>query len=254
MNVFTKAAQSILDLISPSLHAKISRIRNTRYVGDVVERLGPTVLSGPFKGMRYIRSSEGSAIIPKIIGCYEKELHCAIGKMIGMKPDVIVDIGCAEGYYAVGMAFRLKESRIAAYDINPAAREKCAELARINGVETRIRIGAECTHAELQEVISGTCLVICDCEGYEDAILDPQAVSGLKKCDLIVEVHEFVVPGIGEKLKNRFESTHHLTEIYSVDRKSGDYPMLDFLTESEKTNVLSEWRPGNMSWLIMEAK
>ena len=62
-----------------------------------------TVQTGPFAGMKYVCQSTG-ALCPKLLGCYESELHPAIAKAISRQPKNIINVGCAEGYYAIGMA------------------------------------------------------------------------------------------------------------------------------------------------------
>lgn len=34
-----------------------------------------TVLNGPFQGMRYIDASNGSQLLPKLVGTYEEPIH-----------------------------------------------------------------------------------------------------------------------------------------------------------------------------------
>src|SRR6478672_6897407 len=68
---------------------------------------GLVVQHGPFKGMKYPGvNSVGSALIPKLLGSYERELHPLIDSICAGQYDQVVDIGCAEGYYAVGLAMR----------------------------------------------------------------------------------------------------------------------------------------------------
>ena len=77
----------------------------------VLEELKWKVAAGPFAGMRYITRSCGSKLAPKVIGCYERELHPAIENAIRGDYQRIIDIGCAEGYYAVGLAWRKSSPR-----------------------------------------------------------------------------------------------------------------------------------------------
>lgn len=251
-------ARCILRAALPLVYKKISYKRNKRLVDGITKKyltaMGTVVLSGPFQGLKYIDAAKGSSLMPKIIGCYESELHKAIERMIAEKPDVVINIGCAEGYYAVGIAMRLADVRVIAYDIDADAQLLCGKLARMNGVDKKVDIKGECAPETLQCAISGKCLIICDCEGYEDKLLDPEIVSGLKDCDIMAEAHEFIVPGVTGRLKKRFEITHKITEIFSEDRKPDEYPDLSFLNDFEKSIALSEGRPAGMSWLMMEAK
>ena len=73
---------------------------------EMADHYGLTVLSGPFRGMKY---SESSLLccngISVICGTYELELGLTIEEVVSGKYDRIIDIGCAE-CYAVGLAMR----------------------------------------------------------------------------------------------------------------------------------------------------
>lgn len=65
--------------------------------------LKPYIYSGPFRGMKYLRASTGSVILPKLIGTYENELHFVFNEIRGNNYDQFIDVGAAEGYYVVGL-------------------------------------------------------------------------------------------------------------------------------------------------------
>src|ERR1700722_2566319 len=73
------------------------------------------VRTGPFAGMRYGSVSVGSAYIPKLLGIYERELSSFIEAACLKRPDLIVDVGAAEGYYAVGLAVRNPTAKVIAF-------------------------------------------------------------------------------------------------------------------------------------------
>ena len=75
------------------------------------------MIEGPFKGVRYIDTAQGSAYIPKLLGIYERELTPQIEDLISLQPVLIVDLGAAEGYYAVGLAMRLKSAQVIAFEM-----------------------------------------------------------------------------------------------------------------------------------------
>src|SRR6516164_6432959 len=63
----------------------------------------PHVLSGPFAGLRYLDEPIWGPIEPKWLGTYEQELLPVIQQIIQTPYSTIIDIGSAEGYYAVGL-------------------------------------------------------------------------------------------------------------------------------------------------------
>src|SRR5215813_4226420 len=75
----------------------------------IFQKLGNRVLTGPFKGMIVTDQpnwDDGNSTL-KLLGCYEHELWDAIELAITRKPSAVINIGCAEGYYAIGLARRL---------------------------------------------------------------------------------------------------------------------------------------------------
>lgn len=108
---------------------------------------GYVVRNGPFKGMQYPdKKAFCSTFFPKIIGSYEKEISEAITYATSQPYSAIVDVGCAEGYYAVGLGMRTT-AKVFAFDTNPVALDACREMGRINGVE--INTGGFCDKATL---------------------------------------------------------------------------------------------------------
>lgn len=218
------------------------------------------VLHGPFKGMKYPSfSSAGSSLFPKLLGSYEKELHEVIDKFLKEEYDEVLDIGCAEGYYAVGLALKSNLKNIYAYDTDEAARTLCAEMARVNNVESKVSIKKTCTPEELKNFkFHGKALIICDCEGYEKVLFNEQNIQNLKNCDLLIETHDFISLDISTNLTKLFSNTHHIQSIKSIDdiEKAKGYSYEDTagLSLNEKMSLFRECRPTIMEWLICTPK
>lgn len=224
---------------------------------EVMDLLVPdlTVKTGVCRGLRYPdRKSTGSVLVPKLLGTYESELYPVLERWISGGPDMVVDVGSAEGFYAVGLALRLPDAEIFAYDPDPAAGALFQGLASHNGVSGRIVHRGFCDAAELQNLVKGRrALVISDCEGYEDTLFaeaDPQA---LLSADILIEAHDFLIPGITQRMVKRLESTHNVSVITSgtgrvrTELPAGLSPMQCFVAEAE-------WRPAGQQWVIAEAR
>jgi hypothetical protein len=227
----------------------------TRIAGELFPSL--TVATGPFQGLRYPRlRSVGSALLPKLLGSYESELHPALEMLLTRNYNAVVDIGCAEGYYAVGLGLRLKEAEIYAFDTDPRGREACAEMARLNGVDGRIHIGSLCDVNVLRSLPLGPkALIVADCEGYEKALFSDEISEVLARHDLVVEVHDFIDISISEHLRDVFSRTHRVQSIKSTDdiekAHSYQYEQLGKYDTSERRLILAERRPAIMEWLVM---
>lgn len=247
-------------MIAKILRAIIpARFRPIRYLENLVyRRVGGRIPQGPFSGMRYIRDSVGSAYVPKLLGIYERELVNCVEQACASRFPLIVDIGAAEGYYAVGMSLRNPNARIIAFEMEQRGRKALQELAALNGVDSRIQIREKCVRADLEAVLvnSDRALVICDVEGDEEKLLDPVAIPALAHTQLLVETHDFVLRGVTERLVERFSPTHQVRRIWQEGRDQKEMPYRTLATALLPHRYLkwavSEWRPEQMSWLWME--
>ena len=220
----------------------------------LVERSGDRVLSGPFKGMIYpTRTSEGSRN-PRLIGCYEASLAQVIEDIVAGGYDTVIDIGAAEGYYAVGLSLRMPHARIIARDTDQNAHATCAQIAEANGVSARVEIGGAVGHKDFSEIIRGRTVIICDIEGAEETLLDPVAAPALRDVDLLVEVHEGMKAGRVDLLNTRFGTSH---EILRIERRLDDSGLPGWtndLGDLDRLLLLWEWRSTPTPWLWMRRK
>ncbi len=219
---------------------------------SIVRRLPrPLVVTdGPFKGLRYPERLAASAL-PRLLGRYETELLAVAAPIVERAYSIIINVGCAEGYYAVGLAWRLPRATVHAFDTDPAARAACRELARLNGVSDRVHLGGACDAEALNALPLDGAFILCDCEGCERSLLNPDLVPRLAGADLLVELHDFLAPGTTAILRERFAPTHDVTIIDSQPPGRFDHPLLAGLSERQKRVALSEFRPPGIQWAWM---
>lgn len=224
------------------------------------KRTKSRVYSGPFKGMHYIETSFGSAYVPKLIGIYERELIPQVEEICTQHPSLIVDVGAAEGYYAVGLALRNPKAHVVAFEMQEQGRQLLAEMAQLNHVADRLEIRGKGEPDDLQSVLSGKSdpVVICDVEGYEEILLDLAVVPALKSASILVETHDGIRPGITDLLQTRFAPTHKVNRTWQERRSSSEYPWRTLGTALLPSLYLDlaidEWRPTQTSWLWMQPK
>lgn len=232
----------------------LAKWRSQMVANTVERRSGRKVLSGPFKGMNYsVQASEG-ARAARLIGAYEASLAPVIEEIVARSYDLVIDVGSAEGYYAVGLARRLPQAQIWARDADPAAQALCQALAEANNVATRVQIGGLMAHRDFDICRAQYTLVLCDIEGAEDDLLDPTKAQGLLAADILVEVHDSFQTGLSAKIAARFQATHHLQRI---GRKLDDSALpdwMDGLSDMDRLMALWEWRGGPTPWLWMVRK
>ena len=211
---------------------------------------GQTVAGGPFSGMRYTPRWGDASALGKLVGSYESELHPAIDGLLRRAPDRIIVIGSAEGYYSVGCARAVPTARIDAFDTDVLARWNTVKLAKDNGVGRRVHVHGEANPDSLGAVLArGRALIICDCEGYEDILLNPQRTPALTACDILVELHEQQQEHLGEDIVARFPNSV-ATFTRSTDRHVADYASLSAISEPLRSLALREFRYAQR-WLVL---
>lgn len=216
---------------------------------------GLHVRSGPFAGMDYVvRAAEG-ALLPRLLGVYERELHPHLLAFAEEGLDHIIDIGCAEGYYAVGLARLMPDVTVNAYDIDETARRRCGLLAKANGVTDQVVIREEFRGEDFETFKGkGRVLVFIDAEGFEDDILRPDLYPAMAGFNLIVETHPGFRKGVTERLIERFSPTHDITRLDPSVEKADLPAQLTGRSHLDLMLACWEWRAGPTPWLVMRPK
>jgi hypothetical protein len=217
---------------------------------------GLVVRGGPFAGLRYPRYAVGRAelLVPQLLGAYEQELHAEVEGVLAARFDTIVDIGSSDGYYAVGFALKSPSSHVLAFEMNPFPARVCRALARENGVESRVDLRGECRPDDLLDLPDGSLFVLCDAEGAELELMDPERAPRLRDASAIVELHEFASPGVGEAISRRFAGTHDVRFVHSGPRFVADYPALMSVPGvgyMDREMAVSEFRHSRISWAVL---
>lgn len=219
------------------------------------------VMAGPFAGLRYVEEAVGASYLPKLLGTYEMELHEAIEAIVAAQPRRVVDVGAAEGYYAVGLAKRMPGTTVVSFEQNPTGRELHRRLVELNGVAAQSDIRGECTPETLAQCLAEAeepVAIICDVEGYEGVLMDPEAIPALRRATILIELHDVFQPGLSELLRKRFEASHDISDIVTRPRRLADYPFEAWwqrvLPHEYALYPLDELRPGPMRWFWMRPR
>lgn len=232
----------------------LAKWRSILLANTLVARSGGIIPAGPFQGMTYtVEASEGGRA-PRLLGAYEASLHPVIETVIARAYPQVLDIGCAEGYYAVGLARRMAGTVVHARDSDPRARSLCEALAAANGVSDRLRIGPAVAHDDFALCLDAPTFVLCDIEGAEGALLDPTLAPALVEADILVEVHEGMQPGLLATLTDRFTPTHRVTRIDRALRPDLLPDWAETLSDLDRLILLWEWRASPTPWLWMERR
>lgn len=219
-----------------------------------------TVLNGPFKGIRYPgMRSKSSSLYSKLIGSYEMELYPIFEEIISKPYEQILDIGCAEGYYAVGLALKMPQVTVYAYDIDPEALELTQKMAEVNHVADRVKVSSSCDAKTLKEFpFKKHSLIISDTEGFERFLFTKECLPNLLKTDILIETHDFIDINISTDLEKLFANTHDLTIIQSlgdvIKAKTYKFPELEGTDLRTRYRIFEEGRRFTDEWLYLKAK
>lgn len=240
------------DLLGKALMMTV-KWRTQLWINTLVSE-GTHIRAGLFAGMDYVVNAAEGALLPRLLGVYERELQPSLRAFASEGLEHVVDIGCAEGYYAVGLARLMPEATVNAYDTNAVARRRCGLLAQANGVADRVVIRDEFYGEEFERYRGTRTLVFIDAEGFEDDILRPDLYPALAGFNLIVETHPMHRPGVIARLIQRFGSSHAITRI---DPSIEQAQLPDVILQRAHIDMvlaLWEWRAGPTPWLVMRPR
>jgi SAM-dependent methyltransferase len=232
----------------------LGRWRSIQLAEAYVRHQGAKVWSGPFAGMEYVSEATEGALIPRLLGTYESELHPYLDYLAKAGLDCVVDVGCAEGYYAVGLARLMPGVTVHAFDTDENARTTCRALAEKNGVADRVIVGGEFKPEGFEAFADRRVLVMVDTEGAELDILQPELSPALAGMNVIVETHDIYRPGARATLRERFASTHEIAQVLQQPKAFSPPSWFANLSHLDQLLAVWEWRVRPTPWLVMRPK
>jgi hypothetical protein len=231
--------------------------RKSELLDIIYERTGGNVYQGPFKGMSIVRKfswGDGDTA-GKLLGIYENELYPAISHLTKeLDFDLVLNIGCAEGYYGLGVARNLPDTLCALFDISATAIAICRENAKVNNINN-VQFNTDCSVENIRSYLSKAerPFIIMDVEGHERVLLDLDLIPELNRSTVIVESHDCNIPGTTDLIVDRFKETH---DVYTIPQGAKN-PYIDILfdlCDSDKMLLCCESRPSTMTWAVMVPK
>ena len=214
---------------------------------ELVARFGTEVLGGPFRGMTLTPMAMAEQIGPFLLGTYESELHPALDLLFRGRFGQVVDVGSKFGYYAVGLARRLPESKVIAFDTDWWARDALTEMIAANRV-VNVEVRDYCDPAWLADHLEPGALIVSDCEGYEGALFDTRPIPNLDTAALLIETHDAPGVDLTAQLAGQFAGSHDVRTIASGEPVACGLD-LGFLDDRGKSLATREVR-SPQSWLL----
>lgn len=176
-----------------------------------------SVLSGLFCGTKLEFTDSGAGIVSKLAGTYELELHPALSAAIGRKPEVVVNIGAAEGFYVSALARKLPNSQIIAFEAMDSWHPHLQRNIKINGVKSFCDLRGFCSVNDFEHLIcelgSKSSFVLMDIEGGEFDLITHSIMQKSKHIEFLVEIHDWNSPQKGDNLVALLRKTHEVSII-----------------------------------------
>lgn len=248
--------QAHMGLQSPSSRRRIVLSRRLH------RKFGGEVRYGPLRGLKLrLEGTWGRGDrAGMLLGLYEKEVAEILAAALRER-SVFIDIGAADGYYAVGfLKAGLCEHSIA-FEMSAKARESIRASAELNGVSGQLSIFGAAngeTLQRLQEQYSfAQSVVLCDIEGAEVALLDEHILQELSKAVIVIELHSsgtMSVEAVEALLRERAQSMFDVRTVYSGARSPLQIPEIASFDEDDQWLICSEGRGYRQSWLVLSPK
>ncbi|HRD08169.1 MAG: glycosyltransferase [Saprospiraceae bacterium] len=217
------------------------------------------VMYGPFAGLSFAQlKAHGSSVFPKLIGSYESCLHPLWYELQLNKYQKIIHFGAGEGYYVMGLQkLLLPTEGSTAFECDPRNIVLLKQNLEANGMTAVVTIFDHKVNAvnAAANVEGKRCLIICDIEGEEMVIFHQQNINLFNRCDLVIELHEFLDRNVKEQLEQLFEATHDIEII--AEEKIPDVARKFLIHDRKARNwiqLMDEGRPEAMRWMVLRAK
>lgn len=230
--------------------------RRERLSQDIFTKMQGRVAHGPFKGLE-LDSVPGwgkSDLSSMLLGCYEVEVLEALHAHEWAARSHFVDIGAADGYYAVGCLRNGRFRTADCFELTEVGRETIARNAERNGVADRLRIfgAADATFlAQLEGTDWSDSVVLCDIEGAELTLLDEACLNAMQGAMIIIEIHNWIADfwPLYTALLERASHYYSLRFLESSALPTHDLPELRGMPDDNRMLMLSGGRPNVMRFL-----
>lgn len=249
-------AKCATDDLKANWRSETVSARSERISLETYDACSGVVKYGLFQGLSLNRKTwwGKSDLGAQCLGLYEKEILNEIGRQEKGKYQTFIDIGAADGYYAVGMLLAGVVDNVISFEKSEEGRAAINENWDNNGKPGAITLYGEANHASLKIVPShvfDNALVLIDIEGYEFELLTKEVIKQLRFSEVIIEIHNWIDDfeiRYAQLLRDLSEY-FNIEKLAPVDRNTSDLPELRSYTDDNRLLLVSERRPCLMRFL-----
>lgn len=218
----------------------------------IYKKFSGVVQHGPLKGFRILEdSSWGNDKAAKILGFYELEILLELADDVRNRH--FVDLGAADGYYAVGFLKNGIARSVIAFEATDAGKDIIYKTAKDAGVADSIKIHgiADENFLDLIDFPLEETVFLMDIEGGEFNLLDRRNLYRLRKSIVYIEIHDFDAES-KKQYQALLESADEFFDIKEIKKIARDpycYDELAELDDSDHWLACSEGRAPDAKWL-----
>lgn len=232
---------------------KYPAVRRRVIGSELGASLNWSVAHGPFAGLFLSESSLWGADVPAmLLGLYEQEVVAQITSRSDPW-DLLINVGAASGYFAVGCLASGDAARCIAFEADPRSREILRSTAMLNGVLDRLEIRGTAGEEDLLRVaLPPNTIALIDIEGQEFDVMTNAVLEHLRRTEMIVELHDWAVRQEGdvERLVMAARNTGFLIdELATGPRNPSAIPEIAHLNDDDRWIICSEGRQRPGRWL-----
>jgi len=226
----------------------------------VANLYGWKVAFGPFVGMKISQSSwwGQTDLGGKILGFYELEVLKTLCKINKTKYKSFIDLGAADGYYAVGIVLSKMFDHSICFEMSKHGRQVIRQNAEINNVLNKISVygfADENFDNLIPQLRLSEAVLLIDIEGAEFNLLSEKMLSKLRYSFLIVELHEFMIENGDVELKlliDRLQKYFKIEWLTTGSRDLSQFEALQNFNDTDRWLMCSEGRMQLQKWIVCE--
>ena len=214
------------------------------------------VKAGLFAGMCYpFPDPTRLNLFPKMLGTYRCELHPHLACLCEASLPLICDVGCGDGYFAIGLARKHPNARVYAFDQDSTARRDFQILADANGLGGNLQIRASAGPRDLLalDFSQGGLLRIGE-RNLATGYLTPELMQHLQRAHLLLELWRLPHQETADAITERLSATHSVAWVPS---RGNEQRLIAYrsafvnpLDAAEQQIAFAEASRGERLWLL----
>ena len=216
------------------------------------------VQNGIFKNLKINKESSWSNgdLASKIYGFYENKIQ---EKLKEINKPILIDIGAADGFFAVGCLYSNLSKYCYAFEQNEISKSALYKTAEINNVNNQISIMGKVDNKNFfsslpNDLDLSETVILCDIEGEEFKFFSEPILRKLKKSNLIIEIHNENSNSKEIPLLKIAKKYFDVSIIIDSNKDMSEFNMLHNLNDIDRNLIACEGRSYIGKWWHLSPK